>query len=57
MRRAKSYMIVRHYCERGKRSKVIARGLTLAAAVAHCRKPDTRKAGAWFDSFTQEVTS
>ena len=57
MRRAESYMIVRHYCERGKRAKVITRGLTLVAAVAHCRKPETRKPGAWFESFTQEVPS
>ena len=52
-----TYMIVRHYHERGKRSKVIARGLTLAAALAHCRNPDTKKPGVWFESFTQEGTS
>lgn len=59
------YAIVRHYFKGGKR--VIAKGLTLEEAQAHCQDPETssstatsaaakartRRMGPWFDGFTE----
>ena len=61
-----SYKIVRNYFNGGNR--VIARGLTLEEARAHCNNPETssstcttpaakavtRRNGAWFDGYTEE---
>ena len=61
------YNIVRFYQSAGIRSRVIAEGVTLDEAQAHCRNPETssrtatgkvardrtRKLGAWFDGFRE----
>lgn len=60
------WRIVRNYFRAGRR--IIARGLTLAEAQAHCSNPETssstctgskarqrtRRLGAWFDSYTED---
>lgn len=64
---AESYRIVRMY-ESGRRSQVLARGMTLEEAQAWCRDPETSSStatsaaakrrtarnGRWFDGFTKE---
>ena len=52
-----TYKIVRYKREGGQR--IIARGLTLEAAQAHCKRPDTHKldsngVAGWFDGFDEE---
>lgn len=61
-----TYKIVRNYYRGGRR--VIARGLTLEEAQAHCRNPDTSsktatspaarrvtaRKGPWFDGYDKE---
>ncbi|NBW77018.1 MAG: hypothetical protein EBR34_14650 [Sphingomonadaceae bacterium] len=61
-----TYSIVRNYFNKPGRGRVIARGLTLEEAQAHCSNPETssstatsatakartRRMGPWFDSFT-----
>ena len=34
--------------------KVIRTGLTLDEAREHCRDPETRDPGVWFDTYTEE---
>lgn len=46
-----TYKIIRHRFKGTKR--VIARGLTLAEAQAHCSRPDTKGPG-WFDAYSEE---
>lgn len=49
-----SYKIIRSYHPALRRpDKVMQTGLTLEQAQAHCRRPDTRKDGEWFDCYTQ----
>ena len=50
-----TYKIVRFYAPHlNKSSRVIQRGLTLEEAQSHCKDPDTRKAGEWFDGYDAE---
>lgn len=62
------YQIVRFYQSAGIRRRVIATGLTLAGAQAHCQDPETssstatgktarartRRVGAWFDGYEEQ---
>jgi hypothetical protein len=62
------YKIVRHYKDAGILKRVIARGLTLEQAQAHCKNPEsssrtatgkvararTRKLGDWFDGYDKD---
>ena len=61
------YAIVRFYQSAEIRRRIIAKGLTLDAAQAHCENPDassstcttavgnrrTREIGSWFDGYTE----
>jgi len=48
------YNIVRSYHPSlDKRDRIVKRGLTLEQAQEHCRDPKTRKAGEWFDGYTE----
>ena len=55
----KRYNIVRYYAKVGKRSRVMARGLTLAEAQKHCSNPATSFSSPkdwtknWFDGYTE----
>lgn len=50
----KKYMIVRFYRKENTPNKIKQKGLTLAQAQAHCSDPKTRKAGEWFDGYTEQ---
>jgi hypothetical protein len=48
------YNIVRFYAPHvGRPNRIIQRGLTLEQAQAHCKDPQTRKEGEWFDGYTE----
>lgn len=50
-----TYSIIRFYAPHlNKGNRVMKRGLTLEQAQAHCKDPDTRKAGEWFDGYDAE---
>ena len=65
------YRIVRHYRDAWPNRRTIRRGLTLAEAQAHCTDPETSSStatgavarrrtarlGAWFDGYTDRVSS
>lgn len=44
------YRIIRSYVS-GRAPRTIKTGLTLSEARAHCSRPDTHKAGVWFDGY------
>ena len=47
------YNIIRFYAPHlDKANRTILRGLTLEQAQAHCKNPQTRKDGEWFDGYT-----
>jgi hypothetical protein len=49
-----SYIIVRFYAPHlDRKDRIIKKGLTLEQAQEHCRDPKTRKAGEWFDGYTE----
>ncbi len=47
-----TYRIVRYHFKG--RHEIIKTGLTLAEAQEHCRKPETREDGKWFDGYEKE---
>jgi len=50
-----TYSIVRFYAPHlNKSSRVIKRGLTLEEAQEHCKRPETRRDGEWFDGYDLE---
>lgn len=48
------YTIKRSFRDPKKEPKVIKIGLSLEEAQEHCKDPKTRKAGEWFDYYTEE---
>ena len=48
-----TYKIVRFHQDKGRKQRVIKRGLTLAEAKKHCSNPKSR-GKTWFDGFTKE---
>lgn len=50
----KTYKITRFYKDDEKKNRVIARGLSLEEAQAHCRRNDTHKKDEWFDGYDTE---
>jgi hypothetical protein len=50
-----TYKIVRSYAPHlDRKDRIIQKGLTLEQAQSHCRNPETRKAGEWFDGYNAE---
>ena len=50
-----TYSIIRFYAPHlSKGSRVIKRGLTLEEAQEHCKRPETRRDGEWFDGYDAE---
>lgn len=44
------YRVIRFY-QNEQTPRTIKQGLTLSEAQAHCKRPDTRKEGVWFDGY------
>lgn len=52
------YKIIRFYTpNKNKRKRVIAIGLTLEQARAHCNDPKTRKEGVYFDGLERQISN
>ena len=52
----KTYKIIRFYAPGiDKDNETVKTGLTLEEAQDHCRDPDTREDGVWFDGFNEEA--
>ena len=51
-----TYRIVRKYKDTGHpdHDKIIEEGLTREEAKAHCKDPDSKEDGVWFDCFYEE---
>ena len=50
-----TYKIIRFFHPNiNKPDRVVYKGLTLELAQQHCRNPETRKDGEWFDGYTEE---
>ena len=47
------YQIVRFFRD-GRPREIIKRNLTLAQAQDHCKDPNTRLAGVWFDGYERQ---
>ena len=54
MKPDKTYKIIRFRREEAGKAEVIATGLTLEQAQAHCKREDTAGDG-WFDGYEQET--
>ncbi len=50
----RTYKIVRFYADDDLEKEVIARGLSLEDAQAHCQDRTTRREGEWFDGWEEE---
>jgi hypothetical protein len=51
-----SYKIIRFYADDSddRNGTIIATGLTLEEAQAHCNREDTHEVGVWFDGYAEE---
>ena len=49
------YKIIRFYKDEKIPSEVIAEGVSLKEAKAHCNDPTTRREGEWFDGYEKET--
>lgn len=47
------YKIIRFFSKEGKEPKIIR--ISLKDAQAWCARPDTRKAGEWFDGYKEDI--
>lgn len=55
---AKEYDIVRFFRKPqrgGNKQRIIRKGVTLKEAKEWCSRPDTQKAGEWFDGFREVI--